>query len=461
MTHFAILDIEATGGSPAKDRIIELAIYRHDGQKVVDSFETLIKPEIVIPPFIAQLTGISNKMVEDSPRFFEIAKRVVEITDDAVLVAHNARFDFTYLQNEYKRLGYEYRRKRLCTLRLSRYLFPGLSSYSLPSICQHFGIRVQNRHRAFGDAQATVLLFEQLREQDQDGMADFFIHQRLKEEDLPPNLKKEQVDELPEEPGVYFMKDEVGQIMYVGKSVDIKRRIFQHITGKFRSDKQSKMVKNIHHIDYELTGSDLLACIREDYLIKQLRPRYNKAQKSKGFDYGIFSFEDEHGYTRLKIGKLAKKREQPIARFDRQSAAETAIRRMIKRQELCTKMCGLERTSGACFSYRLKACHGACIQQESASIYNNRLQEAISVYEYPHKDFVIIERGRTEDESALIYIQDSRFLGYCYFERNLANPESLLQQIEIYPENPALDRFIRQYIRKNDLDLRPVSPGSI
>ncbi len=454
MAHFAVLDIEATGGSPRKDRIIEIAIYRHDGQKIIDSFESLIKPEIAIPPFIAGLTGITNDMVAESPAFYEVAKRIVEITEDCVLVAHNARFDFDYLRNEFKRFGYEYRRKRLCTLKLSKFLCPGLSSYSLPEICKYFDIEVKHRHRAFGDALATVSLFENLQAIDKDDAADHFINQKLKEEDLPPNLKKEDVENLPEETGIYFMHDESDRIMYVGKSVEIKRRIYQHITGKLRSDKQSKMVKNIHRIAYEITGSDLLASIKEDYLIKELRPRYNKAQKSKGFFYGVYQNIDAQGYKRLKVHKLGLKGQEPLEKFEKKSGAETSIRRLIKRHKLCDKLCGLERATAACFKYVLKDCHGACIGKETPEEYNARLDTALSVYNYPFSNFVIVDEGRSLEESTLIYIKDGCFRGYCYFDnKKQASWSDRLSRLIDYPENPSLDRFIRQYLKKNDLEL--------
>jgi DNA polymerase-3 subunit epsilon len=157
---YAIIDIETTGQSAAKGKITEIAIFIHDGFQITDSFSSLINPECYIPDFITDLTGIDNEMVREAPKFYEVARRVVEMTQDKIFVAHNASFDYRFVQEEFKRLGYDYQRKTMCTVRLGRKFLPGHKSYSLGKICDELGISINGRHRAAGDALATTKLFE-------------------------------------------------------------------------------------------------------------------------------------------------------------------------------------------------------------------------------------------------------------------------------------------------------------
>ena len=159
---YAVVDIETSGGRAQVDKITEIAIYIHDGEKIVDEFSTLINPETYIPPFITRLTGINNDMVATAPKFYEVAKKIVLMTEGRLFVAHNAPFDYRFIQEEFKRLGYNYQRQTMCTVRMSRKIIPGMGSYSLGNLCQNLGITINNRHRAAGDALATTKLLELL-----------------------------------------------------------------------------------------------------------------------------------------------------------------------------------------------------------------------------------------------------------------------------------------------------------
>lgn len=164
---YAVIDIETSGGRAQVDKITEIAIYIHDGEKIVDEFSTLINPETYIPPFITRLTGINNEMVTSAPKFYEVAKRIVLMTEGHLFVAHNASFDYRFIQEEFKRLGYNYQRQTMCTVQMSRKIIPGMDSYSLGNLCQNLGITINNRHRAAGDALATTKLLELLIEKTQ------------------------------------------------------------------------------------------------------------------------------------------------------------------------------------------------------------------------------------------------------------------------------------------------------
>ena len=230
---YAIIDVETTGGRAVRDKITEIAIVLHDGEQVLDSFESLVNPECPIPYGITELTGISNEMVADAPRFYEIAKRVVEMTEGAVFVAHNVRFDYSFVQEEFKRLGFTYTRKQLCTVRLARKAFPGLRSYSLGNLIRTLNLNAGARHRAMGDTLATVDLFERImRLENGKSEAGDLINLGIKEALLPGALSLEKIHSLPQECGVYYFHDQYGQVVYVGKSINIQKRVASHFAKK-------------------------------------------------------------------------------------------------------------------------------------------------------------------------------------------------------------------------------------
>ena len=223
---YAILDIETTGLSPINDKIIEIAVFIHDGKQVVEEYSTLVNPEKTIPYNITRLTGITNEMVEDAPKFWEIAKDLVTLTEGKSVVAHNASFDYNFIRNEFKSLGYNFKRDRLCTVKLSRRIIPNHKSYSLGKLCMDLGIVVNGRHRAAGDAFATVKLFEHLLQISPTlgGLnSSKFYH-----------ISADIIKNLPEEPGVYYFHNQHGDIIYIGKSKNIRTRVFSHFTNEKR-----------------------------------------------------------------------------------------------------------------------------------------------------------------------------------------------------------------------------------
>lgn len=267
---YAIIDIETTGLSPSAERIIEIAIFIHDGEKIIHEFTSLINPERRISANITQITGITNQMVSNAPKFWEIAKDIVILTEGKSFVAHNATFDFNFIRNEFKSLGYDYKRNRLCTVKLSRKILPGLKSYSLGKLCDQLNIKIEGRHRAAGDALATVKLFEHLLKTDPTlGMLNSskFYH-----------IDASVIKNLPEEPGVYYFYDHNGEVIYIGKSKNLRNRVFSHFSNE-KSDRTLKMIDEIHHISYELTGSELIALLLESDEIKTQKPKFNRRQR--------------------------------------------------------------------------------------------------------------------------------------------------------------------------------------
>jgi DNA polymerase-3 subunit epsilon len=270
---YAIVDIETTGGYAQNHRITEVAIYHHDGLNVTDVFHTLINPERNIPYYITGLTGITSEMVLEAPSFESIAKEIHHWLDGKIFVAHNAHFDYSFLKKEFEQAGINWQAKKLCTVRLSRKIIPGLRSYSLGSLAESLGVEITNRHRASGDASATVKIFDQLLHRDHDGQIMKALKRNSGETILPPNLPKEAFDRLPVKCGVYYFHDARGNVIYVGKAINIKKRIAGHFSGDAREWSRSRIRNEIHNISYELTGNELIALILESQEIRRLWPK--------------------------------------------------------------------------------------------------------------------------------------------------------------------------------------------
>jgi len=269
---YAVLDIETTGGKFNEEGITEIAIHKYDGHQVVDKFISLVNPEKEIQPFVVKLTGINNKMLRTAPKFHEVAKRIVEITDGAVIIAHNAQFDYRILRTEFRRLGYNFERKTLCTVELSQKLLPDAESYSLGKLVRSLGIAVSDRHRANGDALATLKLFKLLLSKDLDKS---IIKTVVREETLGELSTRQLdiVDALPSEVGVYYMHNKDGDIIFLGKSSNIKKRVNQHFTKS--GDKARKLQKETKKVTFEKTGSELVALLKENEELKRNKPSQN------------------------------------------------------------------------------------------------------------------------------------------------------------------------------------------
>jgi DNA polymerase-3 subunit epsilon len=442
---FAILDIETTGGSPAYEKITEIAIFFHDGQKVVDEWSTLINPEKTIPHFITGLTGITNEMVADAPRFYEVAKEIVERTENQTLVGHNVSFDYAFIRSEFRRLGFEFSRKTLCTVKLSRRLFPGYKSYSLGKICQELGIMIHDRHRAEGDAMATVRLFELLLEKN-NGHGEFPLISEPagRYKNLNEQLTVDDIERIPEACGTYYFFDDRHQLLYIGKSRNIRQRVLSHL-GNTTSRRALEMKQRVHSISFELTGSELIALLKESREIKDQKPIYNRAQKRSYSYWGLYSSRDEYGYITFRLQKISETADDPVTCFNNKKEAREALTRMVEKNWLCQKLSGLYQTDGACFHYAIRQCNGACIQAEAVSAYNKRAEALLGGLKLDRGNVLIIDRGRSEDERSLVRIEKGMYMGYGYLSVSDAylGIDQMLECI-----NPDLDnRDIRQILK--------------
>ncbi|GGH47744.1 exonuclease [Mangrovimonas yunxiaonensis] len=443
---YAIVDIETTGGKYNEEGITEIAIYKFDGHTVVDQFISLINPEREIQPFVVNLTGINNQMLRNAPKFYEVAKRIVEITEDCIIVAHNAKFDYRILKTEFKRLGFGYKRKTLCTVELSKRLIPGQDSYSLGKLSRSLGIPVSDRHRASGDAQATIKLFKMLLHKD---LEKFIIKDAIRIESksqIAPNLKHI-IDALPNTTGIYYIHNEEGEIIYIGKSKNIKNRISQHFTNT--SPKSKKIQRQAAAVTFEKTGSELIALLKESEEIKRNKPLFNRALRRNIFSHALYSFTDEAGYLNLKLDKATD--ENAITTFTTKQSGKQFLFKATEAFNLCQKLTGLYPTTSNCFNYTIKTCNGACLKEEAPETYNERVRQLISKYNYANKNMLIIDHGRDIDERSIVYIKNGVFVGLGHFNLNyqITNIEVLESIITPMENNRDAQHIIQSYLRRH------------
>lgn len=442
---YAILDIETTGGNAQTDRITEIAIYLHDGERVVDEFVSLINPERSIPPFITRLTGIDDSMVADAPRFYEVARDIVKLTEGAVVVAHNAQFDYSFIREEYRSLGFTFARDYLCTVRLSRKLLPGYRSYSLGNLCERLGITIENRHRAAGDALATVRLFEMLIDKDRQGeilksVKNDYLHLRF-----PPNVDRILLDRLPETPGVYYLHNEDGSILYVGKSNNIRKRVLTHFVNK-QNRKALELRNAIHDVTFTETGNELVALLLESDEIKKLQPRFNRAQRRTFFRFGLVAETVGSGYVKLKAVRI-KASDEPLVVCGSSEEARTLLERLCRRHQLCQKLCGLYDIQYACFQHSIGQCNGACVGKEAAEAYNERVEAAIASLRLQHPNFFLFGKGRTSGERSVVHVENGRYRGFGYVdEQSGSQLEDLRAVISVRDDNRDIQRILRQHL---------------
>ena len=444
---YSLVDIETTGNGYRGQRITEISIFVFDGKKIVNEFTSLVNPEQKIPAFITNLTGITDAMVRTAPKFYEIAKTVEEITHDTVFVAHNVNFDYNIIKQEFKDLGFDFKRQKLCTVRLSRKIIPGLKSYSLGNICSVEGIRISERHRARGDAEATVALFQRLINKDHQFTINAFLNRRSRQATLPPLIEKKVVDDLPEMPGVYYFKNLQKEIIYVGKANNIKQRVISHFYDKKK--KEISMCLETANITYEVMGSELLALLKESADIKRLYPKFNRAQRRASEAVGLFSYEDQKGIIHLAYNRL-KLVPNAIMKFYNISECRNLLEKICETYNLCPKYCHLQTNVNTCFHYQIKKCNGVCSGKEIVKDYNKRVKEAIKSLGLQTENLVIKERGRTAEEIGFALILNGIYKGYGFLDKKitLQNPDDYLFYITPQKDNRDVQRILNWYLNK-------------
>ena len=449
---FTVVDIETTGGTARSHRILEAAIVTVKDGQITDNYSTLIYPGKPIPPFITSLTGITNEMVADAPVFEDVAGLILEKTEGKIFVAHNVNFDYSFMKQEFEALGIKFDRKKLCTVRLSRKIFPGHKSYGLGALTSRLGIGNSNRHRALGDAFATAQVLELLIKNDHQDFIGHSLKRTSREATLPSNLPKQIFDQLPEKSGVYYFHDRKGKVTYVGKAKNIKSRVLGHFTGESGNGKRL-FHESVADISYELTGNELIALLLESREIKRLWPEYNRAQKITFRNHGLYKYSDRNGYERFSIAKI-QPGSKPVINFSSFQEGRNFLNMWVRTYKLCPKMCGLQKSESACFDHKLGLCDGACNGDIDTKKYNQRVMDAISSLEELRKTYAIIGAGREPQERSLVLVENGIYLGHGFtdYRQPAKTFDELRGRITPFTDNHDIQKILNLHLQQPNGD---------
>src|SRR5512134_476607 len=402
----AFVDVETTGSSPERERVTEIGLVRvdFDGDALrVDEWATLVNPGIPIPAEIQWLTGITNDMVRTAPPFTEIAQALYDRLEGAVFVAHNARFDYGFLRAEFARAGLAFNAKTLCTVRLSRFLYPERSPHTLDAIIERFDLGGEQRHRALGDARVLWRLLQKLGDRHPPGELELAVSTLLKRPSLPAHLPPDAIEALPHAPGVYLFYGLNRHPIYIGKSIDLRSRVSGHFNAEHRAPRELRLSQEIHRLEWEETAGELGALLRESELVKTRLPAHNVALRRR--ENQVVMELDEHArpiFSRALEFDLARLG-TCYGPFGSRASVRHFLVGLAAEHTLCLKTMGLEGSRRAaadgspCFNQQLRKCHGACIGQEPRSEHSDRLHELLAPWllpEWPHTGAVaLVERN--------------------------------------------------------------------
>ena len=410
--HFVFLDTETTGLYPRKDRIIEVGLIRVENKKEIARFQTLLNPNMHVSPFITDITGILPEQVKDAPEFGDVARELWDFLDDAVLVAHNARFDYGFLKNEFLRIDRTYKTKQLCTAKLSRFLFPKFRHHNLDSIIQRFDISVVNRHRALDDALAIKEFYEKLQQRVNEEKLQSAVQFLLRRPSIPTHLKSKEIENLSDGPGVYIFYGDSNTPLYIGKSVHVKDRVKSHFAADHSENKEMNLSRQVKRIEIIPTSGELGALLKESELIKLLQPIYNRKLR-QARRLVVVKELDKNGYKGVIIEDLVEilpnQTREIITTSKSKKQAQEYLHFLAEEHSLCKKLLGLEKGKGACFAYRLGKCKGACIGKESPLAYNARAIIAFSqnkIKDWPFPGPIVITEKNTLEKTTDAFLVD-------------------------------------------------------
>ena len=426
----AFVDLETTGMRAAVDRVTEVGIVRVDavsggGAPRVSEWSTLVNPGEPIPSVIQALTGITDAMVKDAPPFSSIASAIEARIDGCVFVAHNARFDHGFLKHEFARLGRPFSARVLCTVKLSRRLFPDADGHGLDAVVARHGLAATDRHRALGDARAIWAFMQALhREVPADILATVVRH-ILRIPSLPPQLPQDALDQLPDAPGVYRFYGENPLPLYIGKSINLRDRVAAHFCGDWQRETDLRLSQEIRRIEFEETAGEVGALLRESQLIKSLLPAHNHALRRKA-ESGVLELPVAPGPPRFVPG-AALATEELAGRYgpfsSRRQARET-LRTLSVEHALCWTLLGLEKRPGPCFARQIRRCAGACVGAESSAEHAARLAAALAAYaipDWPYPGMAALRERSADGERVDVHVlRDWCWLGTARDEGELA-----------------------------------------
>lgn len=446
---FVFIDLETTGGNAQRERITEIGLLRVENGKLIDTWSTLVNPQKTIPPFISDFTGITNEMVADAPLFADICQTLSSYLEDAIFVAHNARFDYSFIKSEFRKQGISFTAKTLCTAKLSRRLYPEFKKHNLDSIMERHHIICKARHRALGDAEVLWEFWQKLHQQWSQEELEKEVNILLKKPTIPLNLPQEELDQLPEEPGVYQFYGKDGELLYIGKSINIRSRVLSHFSADHSSNKEMRMAQKTHHMNTITTGGELGALLKEAQLIKTHAPIFNR-QLRRHRSLNSFRVQNEKSdYLQLELVQNHDLDPHNIQElyglFRNKPSAKKALQKIAEEQQLCQLLLGLEKGSGPCFAYQLKKCKGACIGEEPASEFNKRLSKVLQKLRFsawPYPGPIAITEVNQDSDTTEVHIVDN----WCHL-RTCSDESELYETLEDLPQ-PQFDLDIYKILKR-------------
>lgn len=454
---FTIIDVETTGKGIRNNRITEICLLRIENGVVVEKYTTLVNPEQRIPSYITDITGIDDELVRDAPIFAEIAEQVIRLTNNSVFVAHNVSFDFHVVRSEFRYLGYNFERPKLCTVRLAKKLIPNLFSYSLGKLCGSLSIPHQNAHRAEGDTDATAILFQRLLSLDDnlstiDGM---LKPKETKELRTPAHINIEELRKLPTTAGVYKFQNKNGLAVYVGKAKDIKKRVLSHFQSA--ADKEIVLCNNTFSIDYERTGSELIALLLEADLIQKQLPIYNTVQKKSRTAFHIKSYHNKLGILQMAVEECPETYE-PTELFFTKGAAKKKLEKLCESNNLCPKFSGLQRKKGRCSLVKFPDCQGICCGEEDVFAYNKRAEIALRSLKADTESFIIREKGRVRGEQGFVLVVNGVYQGFGFVDgsQQVSGIEELFDLIQPRKQTYHTMQILNAYRNKNTSNIQVI-----
>ncbi len=449
---YAIVDIETTGGNAKYSRITEIAIIIFDGNEVIDRWETLINPQKEIPLPIFALTGINDDMVRDAPIFDDVAEKILDMLTDRIFVAHNVNFDYSFVRHQLEESGFKWTARKLCTVRATRKIKPGLSSYSLGNLCRSLDIKLINQHRAGGDAAATAILLSKLFEWDVDGELSKMIKNTAQDQRLPPNLPPEDFENLPEKTGVYYFYNYDKQVIYVGKAINIKKRVASHFTGNNINAQRQNFLKEIHNISFEICATELMALLLECTEINKLWPKYNRALKRFEPKFGLHSYEARNGYKYLAVGKLSKF-QTCVASFNSIYEGINTLRYLTVQFDIDTRFCNFGTNECAAFAQ-----DSIAKDLPQIEYHNTQVENALDHLTSHKESFAIIDKGRAPNEQSCIWVEKGHFYGMGYITSDIVinTIEDLKDYVTPYRSNAYIMQLIKAYKEKYPFKIKQI-----
>ena len=434
---YCIVDIETTGGYASAGGITELSIFVHDGKKVIDQFTTLINPEKNIPAYITALTGISPAMVASAPTFKEVAEKVFTLLSNRIFIAHSVNFDHSFIKVHLQQCGYNLQVKKLCTVRLSRKTFPTLPSYSLGNLCRNLNIPLQDRHRAEGDARATVLLFEKILSVNGQVYIDEMLKKNAGDQWLPQLLDKKVVSGLPSTAGVYYFHNTKGKIIYVGKAINIKKRVSSHFTHTDDGQRRQNFLRQIADVSFKECANELHALVLESTEIKRLWPKYNYSQKEPLQKFALYSYQDGLGYLRLAIDKK-RKGMAGLCTFNLLNDGLVLIRNLVATYELHSKLCHLDRTPLIPEEY---------VALDPPPVYNAKVTAALADLATQLPTFAVMDSIKTSKEILCLLMEKGSFwgMGYISSAQKSAPLAILKNELQPFQDNNFIRNSLHAY----------------